>query len=83
MILIPHTKPQSIPEDDYIDRLLLQAKETACLCFDRPIQSIFIGGGTRPNLTDGYKRLLSTLNQIFDLKMILKIMEANPGTRAA
>jgi oxygen-independent coproporphyrinogen-3 oxidase len=78
-----HTKPQSIPETAYIERLILQAKETAYLSFGRSIQSIFIGGGT-PNLIspDGYKHLLEELGQHYNFADNIEItMEANPGAQ--
>ena len=75
-----HTQPTIIPEQLYIDRLCQQAKQIAA-SHSRPLNSIFIGGGT-PNLISpkGYSVLMDTLTQCFTFTDGIEItMEANPG----
>lgn len=76
-----HSQSAPIDEKSYIDHLLKD------LAYDyqrqaRPIQSIFIGGGT-PSLLSGeaIKRLIKGIQQHTDLKEEAEItLEANPGT---
>ncbi len=72
---------QDIPEDAYLDKLVSDIIKDKEWAYGRPIESIFIGGGT-PSLMSGdfYKRLLESLNQHLTLSPTAEItMEANPG----
>jgi putative oxygen-independent coproporphyrinogen III oxidase len=72
-----------MPEDRYIDALLLDlAADKQRYAIDRPLHSIFIGGGT-PSLfaPESFDRLLSGIAQQLPLPENLEItLEANPST---
>lgn len=77
-----HAQQGNLPEQAYIQALLndlVLEKEAAN---NRPIQSIFIGGGT-PSLLSAksFEQLLSGISQQFNLASDIEItLEANPGT---
>ncbi|GLQ30551.1 YggW family oxidoreductase [Litoribrevibacter albus] len=74
-------KPEELPEKEYLERLLYDLEQDQAWAYERPIQSIFIGGGT-PSLlsSDFYKTLLSELRNFHALANDIEItMEANPG----
>lgn len=69
-------------ESEYIKALINDLKEEAILSQGRPIQSIFIGGGT-PSLisAEGYDTLFSAIQQELTLAPSAEItLEANPGS---
>ena len=76
-----HKSPSRLPEEDYT-RALLRDMETALpAVWGRPIQSIFIGGGT-PSLFSpkSIDALLSGVRQLFNPAPGIEItMEANSG----
>jgi putative oxygen-independent coproporphyrinogen III oxidase len=75
----------SIPEDSYIDSLLQDLQCDAPYIQGRPIESIFIGGGT-PSLfsASGIARLMQGIANSCDLSAGLEAtMEANPGSAEA
>ncbi len=77
-----HEAPDAIPEAAYIDALLADLQQELPAVWGRPIQSIFIGGGT-PSLIspEGLERLLSHLRALLPLHPAVEItLEANPGT---
>ncbi len=77
-----HEAPGPIPENAYIDALLADLQQELPAVWGRPIQSIFIGGGT-PSLMspEGVDRLLSNLRSLLPLHPAVEItLEANPGT---
>lgn len=78
-----HQIKGQLPEKAYIDQLLadLQA-DLKYFQEQRPLSSIFIGGGTPSLLSgDGIKRLLDGINALCRLKDNIEItLEANPGT---
>ena len=72
-------------EGAYVDALLLDLETWLADAGNRPIESIFIGGGT-PSLMSGsaMKRLLDGVRARFTLASGAEItMEANPGTAEA
>jgi putative oxygen-independent coproporphyrinogen III oxidase len=72
----------SLPELDYIERLLLDLQDDLAWVRNRSICSIFIGGGT-PSLFSGlaYQQLFAGLKQYLQLNHDCEItLEANPGT---
>lgn len=77
-----HQQKADLPEAKYIDALLSEFKTKKNLLQNRPIKSIFIGGGT-PSLFSGesLERLLQGIqihaNFVDDIEITL---EANPGT---
>ena len=76
---------QDIPEDAYIDALLRDLSADLPLVQDRPVDTLFIGGGT-PSLFSGaaVKRLLREIGQLLTLSPDLEAtMEANPGSAEA
>ncbi len=77
-----HQMPDEIPEKDYIAALLKDLESELPHIWGRPIESIFIGGGT-PSLfsAKGIDRLLSGLRERLALRPGMEItLEANPGT---
>lgn len=77
-----HTAPQTIPEDDYLAALLADLDADLMTPETRPIEAIFIGGGTPSLMSPGfYEQLFEALGQRLDLSRLGEItMEANPGT---
>lgn len=75
-----------VPEAAYLEALLRDlAHERARLQADRPLTSIFIGGGT-PSLLSGatVAALLSGIRDLFRLTSVAEItLEANPGAAEA
>ena len=77
-----YTQNGDIPETAYIDALLQDFDQDVALLANRPIVSIFIGGGT-PSLfsPQAIKRLLCALQERVEILPHAEItMEANPGT---
>ncbi len=78
-----HQKTQSLPEKEYIQRLLHDLKQDlTCFPTTRSLASIFIGGGT-PSLfsADAYDLLLTGIQHLLPFEPDIEItLEANPGT---
>jgi len=79
-----HALKHAIPEQDYISQLLLDLDSdiTRFKLNNRPLHSIFIGGGT-PSLfsAPAIEQLLTQVLQRFEHKIDIEItLEANPGT---
>ncbi len=77
-----HQMPDEIPEADYIEALLRDLESELPHIWGRPIESIFIGGGT-PSLfsAEGIDALLRGLRERLPLRPTMEItLEANPGT---
>jgi len=78
-----HQLNTTLPEDDYINALLLDLKnDLHFLNTQRVITTIFFGGGT-PSLISpaAYKKLLDGINKQIPISSRAEIsMEANPGT---
>lgn len=77
-----HAIGQALPEDAYIEALLADLANEQPYIQGRPIQSIFIGGGT-PSLfsATSYDKLFNGLAKQLALAPNLEItLEANPGT---
>ena len=79
-----HALKHAIPEQDYITQLLLDLDSdiTRFNLNNRPLHSIFIGGGT-PSLfsAPAIEQLLTQVLQRFEHKADIEItLEANPGT---
>jgi putative oxygen-independent coproporphyrinogen III oxidase len=75
-------QPSVMPEARYLDALVADLEAALPLVWGRPIQSIFIGGGT-PSLfsPQGIDRLLSDVRARLKLAADCEItLEANPGT---
>lgn len=77
-----HTAGEAAPKRRYIDALrhdLAQERERAC---DRPLQSIFLGGGTPSLFSPGeIAELLQAIREQFPVVPDAEVtMEANPGT---
>jgi oxygen-independent coproporphyrinogen-3 oxidase len=78
-----HAVKADTPEAAYIDALLIDlASDIQRYQINRPIHSIFIGGGTPSLFTpESFERLLSGIKQQLSLQENLEItLEANPGT---
>ncbi len=77
-----HAIKTSIPYDEYIDCLLLDLDYELPSIWGRPIQSIFMGGGT-PSLfpPEAIAKLIQALRARLNFKPDIEItLEANPGT---
>lgn len=77
-----HALKDPLPEKVYIDALLNDLDQELPLIWGRPVQSIFMGGGT-PSLfsPEGLDRLLSGLRARLNYSPSTEItLEANPGT---
>ncbi len=80
-----HARKGAIPEQQYIDALLEDLAADLPLAGERPIHSIFIGGGT-PSLISpaGIARLLAGTKALRPWVADCEVtMEANPGTLEA
>ena len=77
-----HGLKQTIPESEYIGHLLADLQNDAKLIADRPVNTIFIGGGTPSLLSaEAMHKLLVGVAQRVNLSADAEItMEANPGT---
>lgn len=77
-----HGAPGVIPERDYLAALLADLEQDLPAVWGRPVESIFIGGGTPSLLSPAIvDRLLSGLRALLPLRPGLEItLEANPGT---
>ncbi|MDT8399888.1 MAG: radical SAM family heme chaperone HemW [Pseudomonadales bacterium] len=77
-----HQQSGELPEAAYIQALLDDLRMDLPYVQGRPLQSIFIGGGT-PSLfsADAYARLLTAIADLLDFAPDIEItLEANPGT---
>jgi oxygen-independent coproporphyrinogen-3 oxidase len=77
-----HAAPEQLPETAYVDALLDDLEADLPLSSGRPLQSIFIGGGT-PSLfsAEAIDRLLQGVASRIALTDDIEItLEANPGT---
>jgi oxygen-independent coproporphyrinogen-3 oxidase len=77
-----HESRQGVPEERYIQALLKDLESELPNIWGRPLESIFIGGGT-PSLfsAEGVDKLLCGLRERLPLRPRMEIsMEANPGT---
>lgn len=77
-----HFLREAIPEAAYIDALIRDLKSDLADVDNRPLISIFIGGGT-PSLfsSDAIARLLTEVKNLIPLNPDCEItLEANPGT---
>lgn len=80
-----HQSNGDLPEAQYIDALLQDARSNAKFAQGRVLQTIFFGGGT-PSLFSaaGYVRLLAGLREVLPFAADIEItLEANPGTAEA
>ncbi|OZB36653.1 MAG: YggW family oxidoreductase [Halothiobacillus sp. 14-56-357] len=78
-------KGNAVPERDYIDALLRDLERELPLIWGRPIETLFMGGGT-PSLfsPEAIDRLMSGLRALLDLRFCREVtMEVNPGTEMA
>jgi putative oxygen-independent coproporphyrinogen III oxidase len=77
-----HEARAAIPENDYVDALILDLEQALPLIWGRKIHSIFFGGGT-PSIfsPDAIDRILSSVRARVQLTYEAEItLEANPGT---
>ncbi len=77
-----HAVKNSLPEAEYIDALIADLEHGLPLIWGRPVQTIFMGGGT-PSLFSGeaIDRLLCAIRARVNLLPDAEItLEANPGT---
>ena len=77
-----HGQNGELPQQEYVDALLADLKNDLSYVQQRPIHTIFIGGGT-PSLFDAsqIQRLLEGVKAMIPFETDIEItMEANPGT---
>lgn len=77
-----HQRPASLPEDAYVNALLADLALEAPMALERPLHSIFFGGGT-PSLfsADAIGRILEGVRSALALEPGCEItLETNPGT---
>jgi oxygen-independent coproporphyrinogen-3 oxidase len=77
-----HEIQNTLPEDQYIDALILDLKSHCEEVGNREVQSVFIGGGT-PSIfsANSIQRLMSSFRNELTLSSTAEItIEANPGT---
>ena len=76
-----HEKNSSFDEDSYVDALRSDLDREFSNCGERPLQSIFFGGGT-PSLFSAaaIEAVIDHARSLFDFDDIEVTMEANPGT---
>lgn len=77
-----HEQKASLPEFEYVERLVADLTEDLPRVWGRRVESIFIGGGT-PSLfsPEAYDRLFSQLRALIPFNAMAEItLEANPGT---
>ena len=80
-----HEAPAGFPEQDYVELLCRDFDRDYAHCHDRPLQSIFIGGGT-PSLFSAaaFEKILQHIRATAGLGTDVEItLEANPGTAEA
>ena len=80
-----HAFTGTIPESAYLEALLEDLDQDLAFAAERPIETVFIGGGT-PSLMSGefYDRLFRELRTRLAFKADAEItLEANPGTLEA
>lgn len=77
-----HQVRDEIPQQQYVNALIEDLRAEASVAGDRPIHSIFIGGGTPSLFTaDAYQQLLDAVRDHFTIEPEAEItLEANPGT---
>ena len=77
-----HQVRDEIPQQRYVDTLIEDLRSEAAFADDRPIESIFIGGGTPSLFTpDAYAQLMAAVRDQFQLAPNAEVtLEANPGT---
>src|SRR5438552_1199882 len=77
-----HNAPNALPVDEYVGALLRDLDQDLSLAQDRPLVSIFFGGGT-PSLfaADAIARILDGVAQRLAFASDIEItLETNPGT---
>ena len=80
-----HAQRGALPEKEYSDQLMLDLESQLQAVQDRPIHSIFIGGGT-PSLfsPEAYADIFSRLKKYIAFEKEIEItLEANPGATEA
>lgn len=77
-----HELRGELPEGRYIEALLADLQQDLPLVWGRPVESVFIGGGTPSLLSaEGLEQLLSGLRALLGITSACEItLEANPGT---
>lgn len=77
-----HEAREAVPEQAYVDALIADLEQELPAIWGRPVESVFLGGGT-PSLfaPASIDRLLSQLRALLALPATAEVtMEANPGT---
>jgi oxygen-independent coproporphyrinogen-3 oxidase len=77
-----HTAPDTLPAEEYIQALVADLELDLPLVWGRPVQSVYLGGGTPSLFSAGQiATLLSAVRARLDLRPDVEItLEANPGT---
>ena len=80
-----HEAPEALPAEAYVDALIADLEQELPDVWGRPLEAVFIGGGT-PSLFPpaAIERLLSRVRAYFNPDPEIEItLEANPGTAEA
>jgi putative oxygen-independent coproporphyrinogen III oxidase len=77
-----HTAPDALPQAGYVDALLRDLDQDLPLAQERPLKSIFFGGGTPSLFTpDSIARILDGIAARLDMPRGIEVtLETNPGT---
>ncbi len=77
-----HTLQQELPQQAYLDALLADLEAQRAQIGERPILTVFMGGGTPSLFTpEALRQLLSEVRDRLDLPAEAEVtLEANPGT---
>jgi len=77
-----HAVRGDIPESAYIDALIQELERSLPDIWGRPVETVFIGGGTPSLFTpEGLDRLLTAVRTLLPLRPWAEVtLEANPGT---
>lgn len=80
-----HEAPEAIPAEAYVDALVADLEQELPEVWGRPLEAVFIGGGT-PSLfpPEAVARLLATIRAYFNPAPDIEVtLEANPGALEA
>lgn len=77
-----HALRGELPEAEYLSTLIRELERSLPDIWGRPVESVFLGGGTPSLLTpEGLDRLLTSIRTLLPLRPWAEVtLEANPGT---
>ena len=77
-----HSAPAELPEQAYLQAMLEDLRTDLSWLPQRPVRTVFIGGGTPSLMSPAfYRQLFAGLGSLLDLSQLQEVtLEANPGT---